>query len=87
MGPGSLLKVLKPLREQGIHLISRSRISTVAHAPFCRRPGPSGPGRPRKWGSEVKLRELFAPIEDCLKESVWLYALLAIVYYQCFQFH
>lgn len=80
-------KVLKPLREQGIHLISRSRISTVAHAPFCRCPRHYGPGRPRKWGAAVKLRELFVPIEDCLRESVWLYGQQVMVYYQCFQFH
>ena len=66
-------KVLAPFREHGIHLISRARISTVAHAPFCPCPGHYGPGRPRKWGAQVKFRELFTPIEDCLKASVWLY--------------
>jgi hypothetical protein len=80
-------KVLTPFREHGIHLISRARISTVAHAPFCPSPGHYGPGRPRKWGSEVKLRELFAPIEDCLKASVWLYGQQVMLYHQCFQFH
>ena len=81
------VKVLKPFREHGLHLISRARISTVAHAAFCRRPGNHGPGRPRQWGSEVKLRELFAPVEECAKASVWLYAQPMTVYYQCFEFY
>jgi DDE superfamily endonuclease len=80
-------KVLTPFREYGIHLISRARISTVVYGPFCRCPVPAGPGRPRKWGTDIKLRELFAPIEDCLKTSVWLYGQQVSVYYQCFQFH
>jgi hypothetical protein len=63
------VKVLKPFREHGLHLISRVRISTVAHAAFCSRPGNHRPGRPRQWGSEVKLRELFAPVEECAKAS------------------
>jgi hypothetical protein len=50
-------KVLQPFRAQGLHLITRVRWSTVAHAPFCPRPGKHGPGRPRKWGAEVRLCE------------------------------
>ena len=80
-------KVLKPFREHGLHLISRVRISTVAKAAFCRRPGNHGPGRPRAWGNDIKLRELFAPVEQCLKTSVWLYGQQVNVYYQCFQFY
>ncbi len=68
-------KVLKPFREQGLHLITRVKISTVAHAAFSRRPGKHGPGRHRKWGSEIKLRELFAPLEECEQASVQLYGL------------
>ena len=80
-------KVLQPLRENDLHLISRVRITTVAHAAFSRLPGQHGPGRPRQWGSKVKLRELFAPVEDCLKASVWLYGQKVSVYYQCFEFY
>ena len=58
-------KVLQPFRAEGLHLITRVRCSTVAHAPFCPRPGKHGPGRPRKWGAEVRLSELFAPLADC----------------------
>lgn len=79
--------VLAPFREKGLHLISRVRISTVAHAAFSRRPGRHGPGRHRKWGSQIKLRELFAPIEECTKASVWLYGQSMTVYYQCFEFY
>ncbi len=81
------VKVLAPFRDKGIHLISRVRITTVARAAFCRRPGKHGPGRHRQWGSPIKLRELFAPIETCSQASVWLYGQSMKVYYQCFEFY
>jgi len=77
-------KVLKPFREQGLHLITRVKISTVAHAAFSRRPGKHGPGRHRKWGSEIKLRELFAPLEQCEQASVRLYGLPVKVSFPAF---
>ena len=80
-------KVLKPFRAQGLHLISRAAISTVAKAGFCANPSIRGPGRPRVWGADVKLRELFAPIEDCSQAVVWLYGQRQTVYYQCFKFY
>jgi hypothetical protein len=80
-------KVLKPFREHGLHLITRVKISTVAHAAFSRRPGKHGPGRPRQWGSEIKLRELFAPLAQCEKACVQLYGLPVTVYFQCFKFY
>lgn len=76
-------KVLTPFRKKGLHLISRVRITTVAHAAFSRRPGKHGPGRHRQWGSPIKLGELFAPIEACSQASVWLYGQSIRVYYQC----
>jgi hypothetical protein len=75
--------VLHPLRAHELHLISRVRISTVAYAPFSPCPGQRGRGRPRKWGSAVKLQAVFAPKEDCLKAVVWLYGQQTTVYYQC----
>ena len=81
------VKVLAPFRNQGIHLISRVRITTVAHAAFSRCPGNHGPGRPRQWGSNIKLQELFAPIDLCNQASVWLYGQSMKVYYQCFEFY
>ena len=96
MAPGSYglldayyttVKVLKPFRQQGLHLISRARITTVAYAPFCRCPGKPGPGRPRKWGSPVKLKDLFAPPENCSKASVWLYGKRVSVRYQTFELY
>jgi hypothetical protein len=80
-------KVLQPFRAQGLHLITRVRWSTVAHAPFCPRPGKHGPGRPRKWGAEVRLHELFAPLEDCGQAAVWLYGRYVTVAYQCFELY
>jgi hypothetical protein len=79
-------KVLQPFRAQGLHLISRVRISTVAYAAFSRLPGKQGRGRPRKWGSEIPLKPLFAPPEACLKAVVWLYGQRTTVYYQCFRY-
>ncbi len=80
-------KVLQPFRAAGLHLISRARISTVAHAAFSARPGKHGPGRPRKWGSPVQLRALFAPRSDCAAATIWLYGQCQTVYYQCFEFY
>lgn len=78
-------KVLQPFRQHGLHLISRARISTLAYAAFSPRPGKHGRGRPRKWGSEIQLRTLFAPKEACLKTVVWLYGQQTTVYYQCLE--
>lgn len=79
-------KVLKPFRASGLHLISRAPISTVARASFSANPSVLGPGRPRKWGSPIKLRELFAPVEACQRTKVWLYGKNQLVYYQSFEF-
>jgi hypothetical protein len=76
--------VLQPFREYSLHLLSRVRISTVASAPFCPVPGKHGRGRPRKWGTTLKLRELFAPLAECDKVSVSLYGQPVTVHYQCF---
>jgi hypothetical protein len=81
------LKILKPFREHGLHLISRAPISTVGHAAFSANPAIRGPGRPRKWGSPIKLRELFSPIETCTQAVVWLYGQRQTVYYQCFELY
>ena len=80
-------KVLQAFRAEGLHLITRVRLSTVAHAPFCPLPGPQRPGRPRKWGAAVRLRELFAPLEDCPQAAVWLYGRYVTVAYQCFELY
>ena len=80
-------KVLKPFRAWGLHLISRAAISTVAHARFSANPSVHTPGRPRIWGTDIKLRELFISIEACSQAIVWLYGQRQTVYYQCFQFY
>ncbi|NEP19667.1 MAG: transposase [Leptolyngbya sp. SIO4C1] len=96
MAPGSYglldayyatVKVLRPFRQKGLHLITRARISTVACAAFCRCPAKHGPGRPRKWGSQIQLKDLFAPLAQCAKASVWLYGKPTTVHYQTFLFH
>jgi hypothetical protein len=80
-------QVLVPFRKAGLHLISRGRSSTVAYSGFCPLPGKRPPGRPRKWGDSVKLKDLFAPIDACESAQVWLYGQLQTVYFQCFQFY
>ncbi|ASC71903.1 hypothetical protein XM38_028570 [Halomicronema hongdechloris C2206] len=80
-------KVLQAFRAQGLHLITRVRLSTVAPAPSSPLPGQRQPGRPRKWGASVRLRELFAPLEDCPQAAVWLYGRYVTVAYQCFELY
>ena len=80
-------KVLQPFREHGLALISRVKLSTVARADFSSLKSPAGPGRPRKWGSKIKLRQLFAPLEQCSQASIELYGKRMTVHYQCFQFY
>ncbi len=80
-------KVLQPFRAHGLHLISRASISTVARAPFSANPSVRGRGRQRKWGSRIKLRELFAPLCECRRAQVWLYGEQQLVYYQQFEFY
>jgi hypothetical protein len=79
--------VMTRFRRHQVHLISRVRCSTVAHAPFSVVPTVKGPGRPRRWGSKVKLQTLFAPIEHCQQAKVWLYGQFVTVYYPCFELH
>jgi len=79
--------VLSRFRHHSLHLISRVRCSTVAHAPFSVLPTVKGRGRPRQWGSPVKLQTLFAPLHQCQQAQVWLYGQLTTVYYQCFELY
>ena len=80
-------KVLQPFRAHGLHLISRASIATVARAPFSANPSVRGPGRQRKWGAQIKLRELFSPLCECSCAQVWLYGEQQLVYYQQFEFY
>jgi hypothetical protein len=79
--------VLTRFRRHQLQLISRVRRSTAAYAPFSAVATVKGRGRPRQWGSKVKLQCLFAPREQCQQAQVWLYGQLVTVYYQCFTFH
>jgi hypothetical protein len=75
-------QLVKTFREQGLYLITRVRSTTVAHQGFI--PTPGKRGRPQIWGPKVKLRELFAPLEECRQASISLYGKKTTVYYQCF---
>jgi hypothetical protein len=81
------INVIQPFREYSLHLLSRVRITTVAYAQFSPLPGKRGPGRPREWGSKVKLRELFAPVSECETVLANFYGKKETVYYQCFCLH
>ena len=65
--------LIKTFRADGLHLISRVRITTVGKAPFCVMPGKHGPGRPRKWGNDIKIRELFAHLDEFTSVTVCIY--------------
>ena len=52
-------KVMRPLLEQGHHLVTRAKISTVAYHP-ARRPKKPKRGRPRIYGMKVRLRNLWS---------------------------
>jgi hypothetical protein len=79
--------VLKSFRQNALHLITRVRCSTVAYAPFCSVPTLTGRGRPRIWGSSIKLASPFALAADFPTAKVWLYGQQVTVSYQCFEFH
>lgn len=51
-------KIINPLLTEGHHLITRARINSVAYRPAIR-PKTRTPGRPKKYGTKVKLRNLF----------------------------
>jgi hypothetical protein len=76
-------KLISLFRLHRLHLITRVRISTVAYAGFCRLKQKRA-GRPRRWGTPIKVCELFAPISECSQAVVWLYGQTTTVYYQCF---
>jgi hypothetical protein len=51
-------KIIKPLLAEGHHLITRARINSVAYKP-APRPKKKRPGRPKLYGTKVRLRNLF----------------------------
>jgi DDE superfamily endonuclease len=80
-------KVLALFRVHNLHLISRVRCSSVGYAPFCPLPGKQGRGRPRKWGSSVKLQALFATVESFRRQPLQLYGQTVSVEYWAIQLY
>ncbi|MGH9894384.1 MAG: transposase, partial [bacterium] len=52
-------KIVSPLLASGHHLVTRVRSNAVAYKPPPPRPKDPGPGRPRKYGDKVRLRDLW----------------------------
>jgi hypothetical protein len=80
-------QLLRFYREAQLFLISRVRINTCAAAPFCPLPGGKGKGRKRQWGSKIKLRQLFAEVEQFESVTLKLYGRSQQVRYRSFQLH
>ncbi|MEM9266419.1 MAG: hypothetical protein AAGA46_12910 [Cyanobacteria bacterium P01_F01_bin.13] len=78
---------VQKFRQHHLHLISRSRISTVARAEFSANPTAPKRGGPRQWGAKIKLRDLFEETDSWLTETVSLYGQPVSLVYQCFQFY
>jgi DDE superfamily endonuclease len=74
-------------RAHSLQLISRVRSTTVGHAPFCPLPGKKGRGRPRQWGSCVKLKDLFSQLESFCAQPLHLYGQSVTVRYWSIQLH
>jgi DDE superfamily endonuclease len=78
--------VLKVFRQREIHLISRARSTTVGYAPFSPLPGRRR-GRPRKWGSPVKLKSLFQQVATFPSQPLPLYGQTVLVQYWSIQLY
>ena len=76
--------VLKVFRQSKLHLISRVRSTTVGYAPFSPLPQ-RRPGRPRKWGSPVKLKPLFQQVATVPSQTLSLYGQKVLVRYWSIQ--
>jgi hypothetical protein len=79
--------LLNTFRQNKLHLISRVRCTTVGYAPFCALPGKRGRGRPRQWGSPVKLQDLFTQVQSFACQPLQLYGQTVKVNYWSIQLH
>jgi DDE superfamily endonuclease len=79
--------LLSTFRQHNLHLISRVRRTTVGYAPFCPLPGQRGRGRPRQWGSAVRLQDLFTQTESFGRQPLQLYGQTVNVNYWSIQLH
>jgi DDE superfamily endonuclease len=78
--------VWQVFRQSEIHLISRVRSTTVGYAPFSPLPGRRR-GRPRKWGSAVKLKPLFQQVAASPSQALPLYGQSVVVHYWSIQLY
>ncbi len=78
--------VLKVFRRHDLHLISRVRSTTVGQAPFSPLPNRRR-GRPRKWGSAVKLKPLFQQVSTFPSQTLPLYGQTVLVHYWSIQLY
>jgi hypothetical protein len=80
-------KLIKQLRSDSIHLITRVKINTVAKHPLPPSPAKKGPGRPRTWGPSLELRTLFNDPNSLNTESLSLYGKKQKVSYRTIDLH
>jgi hypothetical protein len=65
-------KIARPLLQTGDHLITRLRTNAVGYRPPTP-PAKRGPGRPKKYGAKLKLRNLFRPAKDTVEAVSTVY--------------
>lgn len=79
---------MERFRAQSLHLISRVRLTTTARAPFSPVVSPrGGRGRRRKWGSKIRLKDLFSHWSNWDTIQLNLYGTQSQLSYQRFELH
>jgi len=76
--------VLQVFRQREIHLISRTRSTTVGYAPFSPLPGRR---RGRKWGHPVKLKPWFQQVATFPSQTLPRYGQTVLVHYWSIQLY
>jgi hypothetical protein len=79
--------LLREMTQQGIDVITRAKLSTVAYRPLPPPPKKRGRGRPRKWGERVKLKELFEQATGWVAQELILYGDVRQIRWQILDLH
>lgn len=79
--------LVRAYRSLSLFIITRVRWNTVAYAPFDWLAQAKGPGRPRLWGSKVRLASLFTEVDSFEWETLTLYGRPTLVRYRTLELH